>query len=46
MFHCFTTKPRYFTKILKIKICYLNLYSVQAARILDLSLETVLSPPK
>ena len=26
--------------------CFLNLYSVHAARILDLSLEIMLSPPK
>ena len=27
-------------------LCFLNLYSVQAARILDLPLEIMLSPPK
>ena len=37
----------WFTKILKVKTCvFLNLYSVHAARILDLSLEIMLSPPK
>ena len=28
------------------KLWFLNLYSIQAARILDLSLEIMLSPPK
>ena len=27
-------------------LCFLNLYSVHAVRILDLSLEVMLSPPK
>ena len=27
-------------------LCFLNLYSVDAARILDLSLEIMLNPPK
>ena len=38
----FITKSR-FTKILEAKICFLYLYSVHAARILDLSLEVVKS---
>ena len=37
---------RGFTKIFNVKICFLNLYSVHASRILDLSLEVILSPPK
>ena len=28
------------------KLCFLNLYSVHATRILDLSLAVMLSPPK
>ena len=42
----FATKSCGFTKILKVKICFLNLYSVHAARILDLSPELMLSRPK
>ena len=41
----FATKSCGFTKILKV-MCFLNLYSVHAARILDLSPELMLSPPK
>ena len=43
----FTTKSRGFTKILKVKICFfLNLYPFHAVKILDLSLEILLNPPK
>ena len=43
---CFTTTFRGFTKILTVKICFLSLHSVHAARILDLSLQIMLSPLK
>ena len=42
----FNMKSRGFSKILKVKICFLNLFSIHTARILDLSLEIMLSPPK
>ena len=40
---CFATKSRGFESE---NLCFLNMYSVQAASILDLSLEIMLSPPK
>ena len=36
----------WFTKILKVKICFLNLYSVHATKILDLSSGSILGLPK
>ena len=38
--------PWFYQDFKSENLCFLNLYSVHAARILDLSLEIMLSPPK
>ena len=43
----FTKKSCGFFQVFKNEnLCFLNLHSVHAARMLDLSLEIMLSPPK
>ena len=38
--------PRFYQDFKSENLCFLNLYSVHAARILDLPLQIMLSPPK
>ena len=44
MFHYET--PWFYQDFKSENLCFLNLYSFHAARILDLSLDVILSPPK
>ena len=38
--------PWFYQDLKSENLCFLNLYSVHSAKILDLSLEVILSPPK